>query len=427
MKERLNKFTKEAAEVEIKLNKTKETISAADSLVEGLEGEFERWNKEVEAMEGDLAKIPQSALLGAAFLVFLSGATEDVRRRHLDSWRQALGLRRFDLLRFLSSERQVLQWRSEGLPADTQSVENAVCIMHSAAHAAPFLVDPSSRAGGWLRANLGTEESPLEVTTQEDERFVLTLELAVRFGKTLLVQEVTDVSPILYPVLRKDLVGSGPYKSVQIGEKQVDYNPGFRLYLATRDVTAELPPSARALLATVNFATTPAGLTGQLLTAALAHEKPELEKRKSELLKKEEEDKIQISRLEDFLLEQLAGSTGNILENRELLASLNETKHKSAAIEESLRESTVLQEKLVEEGNVYLPVAKFASALFFLVTDLRKLNNMYRFSLDAFLRLFQSTLAEAEHAGSSGDKRIEALKNKLLRKVYDYVSRYISL
>jgi predicted nuclease with TOPRIM domain len=49
LKERLNKFTKEAAEIEIHLRKTKETITAADSLVIGLEGEYERWNKEVAA------------------------------------------------------------------------------------------------------------------------------------------------------------------------------------------------------------------------------------------------------------------------------------------------------------------------------------------------------------------------------------------
>ena len=33
LKERLNKFTKEAAEIDIHLNKTQETIAAADSLV----------------------------------------------------------------------------------------------------------------------------------------------------------------------------------------------------------------------------------------------------------------------------------------------------------------------------------------------------------------------------------------------------------
>lgn len=214
------------------------------------------------------------------------------------------------------------------------------------------------------------------------------------------------------------------FQAVQIGDKQVDYNPTFRLFLATRDPSAEIPPSARALLSTVNFSTTPAGLTGQLLTAVLAHEKPELEQRKSHLLKKEEEDKIQISKLEDFLLEQLAGSTGNILENKELLASLNETKSKSAAIEESLAESTDLQQKLEAEGNVYLPVARFGSTMFFLVADLYKLNVMYRFSLTSFLRLFEATLREAEHGGSSSENRIQALKNRLLRKVYDYVTRY---
>ncbi len=83
---------------------------------------------------------------------------------------------------------------------------------------------------------------------------------------------------------------------MQVGEKQVDFNPSFRLFLSSRDASASswIPPSASAALATVDFSTTPAGLTGQLLTAALAHEKPELEKRKSELLKKEEEDKIQV-------------------------------------------------------------------------------------------------------------------------------------
>ncbi len=73
----------------------------------------------------------------------------------------------------------------------------------------------------------------------------------------------------------------------------------------------------------------------QLLATALKHEKPELELRKSELLKVEEEHKLEIGRLEDFLLEELANATGNLLENKELLASLNETKAKSASIKVS--------------------------------------------------------------------------------------------
>jgi len=159
------------------------------------------------------------------------------------------------------------------------------------------------------------------------------------------------------------------------------------------------------------------------LATILHHEKPELEQRKSQLLKVEEDHKIQISKLEDFLLEQLASSQGNILENKELLNSLNDTKEKSASIAVSLRESTALQDSLELEGNVYLPVAIFASTMFFTLMDLTKLNNMYRISLESFTRLFETTLARAPYKGDSADKRNKGLKNTLQDQVYQYVTR----
>ena len=140
----------------------------------------------------------------------------------------------------------------------------------------------------------------------------------------------------------------------------------------------------QSLVCMINFTTTRAGLTGQLLGRALHLERPELEQRKSDLLKQEEELKIQISNLEDTLLDQLNASTGNILENKELLDSLNQTKSKSATIENSLKESTVLQDNLEKEGNIYLPLAEFASKLFFVIKDLSKINQMYQFSQVSF-------------------------------------------
>lgn len=43
----------------------------------------------------------------------------------------------------------------------------------------PFLIDPSSRATSWVREHL--KDSTVEVTTQQDAKFVTTLELAVRW------------------------------------------------------------------------------------------------------------------------------------------------------------------------------------------------------------------------------------------------------
>ena len=62
---------------------------------------------------------------------------------------------------------------------------------------------------------------------------------------------------------------------------------------------------------------------------------------------------------------QLANSSGNILENKELLDSLNLTKTKSATIEKSLNESAILQLNLENEGSAYIPFAEFGSRLYF--------------------------------------------------------------
>ena len=44
-----------------------------------------------------------------------------------------------------------------------------------------------------------------------------------RFGKTLIVTEVDKVEPMLYPILRNDLMSAGPKKTVQVGDKQIDW------------------------------------------------------------------------------------------------------------------------------------------------------------------------------------------------------------
>jgi hypothetical protein len=91
------------------------------------------------------------------------------------------------------------------------------------------------------------------------------VELAVRFGKTLLVREADRVEPLLYPLLRRDLTHQGPRLVVQIGDKAVDFNERFRLFLASRSPRPDLPPDAAALVTLVNFTTTRSGLEGQLL------------------------------------------------------------------------------------------------------------------------------------------------------------------
>ncbi|NXK72907.1 DYHC2 protein, partial [Amazona guildingii] len=418
LKDKFQSRTTEAAKLEAELNKAQKTLKAAEILINQLDREHKRWNIQVSDSFYELATLPKRAQLAAAFITYLSAAPEDQRKNSLDEWTKSAGLEKFDLRRFLCTESEELVWKSEGLPSDDLSIENALVILQS--KVCPFLVDPSFRATEWLKTHL--KESRLEVMNQQDTNFLTTLELAVRFGKTLIIQEMDGVEPVLYPLLRKDLVAQGPRYAIQIGEKMIDYNEEFRLFLSTRNPNPFIPPDASSIVTEVNFTTTGSGLRGQLLALTIQHEKPDLEEQKTKLLQQEEDKKIQLAKLEESLLETLATYQGNILENKDLIESLNQTKASSALIQESLAESLRLQSSLDKERDAYLPLAESASKMYFIISDLSKINNMYRFSLAAFLRLFQRALQNEQDSGNT-EERIKMLTGSLKHTVYEYVCR----
>ncbi|CAK8696967.1 unnamed protein product [Clavelina lepadiformis] len=418
LRSRFEKRTTEAAQLRIEVDKANETIEAAESLVGKLGSEHLRWNDQIKSLTAELQSLPACAQLAAAFITYLPSAPEDARKEMLEQWMEMTGLQHFDFRRFLSTESEQLQWKAEGLPSDDLSMENALIILQSSLR--PFLVDPSSRATEWLKEHL--KETRLEVVNQQDPNFSTTVELSVRFGKTLIVQEMDYIEPVLYPLLRGDLVSLGPRYVVQLGEKTVDYNEEFRLFMTTRNPHPDIPPDAASILSEVDFTTTRAGLKGQLLALTIQNEKPDLEHRKTELLREQEELKIKLAKLEDSLLEQLAKAEGNILENKVLIESLNQTKASSLTIKDSLQESQKMEAELDQERDAYLPLAECGSTIYFVINDLSKINNMYRFSLAAFLRLFQKAL-HVKTEFSSTESRIKSLSTHVQWLVYEYVTR----
>ncbi len=141
---------------------------------------------------------------------------------------------------------------------------------------------------------------------------------------------------------------------------------------------------------------------------AIQHEEFELEKTKMEHLLREEEEKIQMAKLEEELL---AKSEGKILQNKEHIASMEVTEEKTVVIAQSLAASKKAQELDVQR-NVYKPIAHCGSSLYFVMQELGKVNHMYRFSLASFLPLFNRAL-ERKTEGSIG-QRIKAVNYAML-------------
>lgn len=91
-----------------------------------------------------------------------------------------------------------------------------------------------------------------------DNQFSLFFEI---FPATFLFFQARIISSSQY---KKSFNVLGPRFVIELGDKTLDFNENFRLFLATRIPNPELPPNVMSILTTVNFTTTRAGLTGQV-------------------------------------------------------------------------------------------------------------------------------------------------------------------
>ena len=431
LQENFKTLTREAEKLNMKLQNTELTLEKAQNLLGQLGGEQRRWKSQAKDLRSMVDSMPTRILLASAFVIYLGKAPESVREDSVRRWEEIVGMATstFELKKLLSSESEVLVWKSQTLPSDDLSVENGIIIDQTFTLRCPFIIDPAMAATEWLQKHLATKGSKganavVEVVPQQDARFVNRVELAVRFGKTLIVTEIDRLEPILFPLVRRDLIHQGPRWVVQIGEKLIDYNENFRLILVTRNPDPDLPPNAASLISEINFTVTKSGLEGQLLGVTVQSEKPKLEQEKSEMLKKEEDFKVQLANLEKELLDTLASSEGNLLENQALLDSLTKTKTTAAEVTTSLEASAKASAELDMQRNQYQDLAKVGADVFFAITALKMQNRMYQFGLPSFVALFKRVLAE-DVKSDSVDDRIEKFKRLLQIRALNFVGRAV--
>ena len=61
------------------------------------------------------------------------------------------------------------------------------------------------------------------------------MENAIQFGTPMLIQDLgQEVDPALEPALSKSTTKQGNRRIMRLGDKEIDYNPEFKLYLTTK-------------------------------------------------------------------------------------------------------------------------------------------------------------------------------------------------
>ena len=365
----------------------------ANRLINGLSSEKIRWSQAVTLLRRKEQTLPGDVLLTSAFVSYLAIFPKNYRQNlwHKE-WlpfivknasESIMMSDQFDPVSLLADAAQIAEWNNQGLPADRMSVENAAVM--TVCERWPLLIDPQLQGMKWVRGHYGDK---LNIISHGAKGFNDFVENCISQGKVLLVENVCEeLDSFLESLLSRQFIRKG--KSIKLADREVDYDPGFRLIVHTKLANPHFRPELQAQATILNFTVTRDGLEEQLLAEVVRAEMPDLEKARAELVKQENDFKIALKGLEDDLLWRLSNAQGSFLSDTCLIESLEQTKSTANDIMQRAQEATKTAIAVNEVRELYRPAAARASLLFFTIGDLRQLNPIYQFSLKAFIGVFQ--------------------------------------
>ena len=398
-------------------------LDAAQKLISGLSSEKGRWGVDLEGLLKRRTCLLGDCMAGSAFLCYVGAFSFEFREELLrDVWETDLKKRDipmsepFKLEGLLTNDVEISQWTSEGLPPDELSVQNGILTTQGSRF--PLCIDPQQQALNWITKR--EEKNNLKVCTFNDNDFLKQLELAIKYGFPFLFKDVDEyIDPVIDNVLERNIKGTGQRQFIVLGDKEVDYDPNFRLYLDTKLANPKYSPGVFGKSMVINYTVTLKGLEDQLLSVIVKFERPELEEQREKLIQETFQNKQKLKDLEDTLLRELANSSGNMLDNTELISTLEDTKTKAAEVTEKLKLSVKTGSDIERTRDGYRKAANRGAVLFFVLSDMSVINPMYQYSLMAFLEVFNISLKRSL-PDSLLNKRLRNIIDTLTQNIYAY-------
>uniref|UniRef100_A0A8C7MG37 Dynein axonemal heavy chain 1 n=1 Tax=Oncorhynchus kisutch TaxID=8019 RepID=A0A8C7MG37_ONCKI len=394
----------------------------ADKLIGGLADEKVRWRETVQHLEYMVNNVSGDVLLAAGYVAYLGPFTVEYRSSMADEW-----LRGFkeqgvphteepNLISTLGDKVKIRSWQITGLPKDTLSVENGVITQYSQRWA--LFIDPQGQANKWVK-NM-ERDNGLDVMKLSDRDFLRSLENAIRFGKPCLLENIgEELDPALEPVLLRQTFKQQGSTVLKLGDAVIPYHDDFKMYITTKLPNPHYSPEISTKVTLINFTL---GLEDQLLGRVVAEERPDLEEAKNQLIVSNARMKQELKEIEDQILFRLSSSEGNPVDDEELIRVLGASKIKAGEIQAKVMVAEETERDIDATRLEYVPVAVRTQILFFCVSDLSNVDPMYQYSLEWFLSIFMSGIANSERADTV-EQRIISINEFFTFSLYSNVCR----
>ena len=329
--------------------------------------------------------------------------------------------KQFQFSKFMADPTDLRTWAICGLPSDDFSSDNGVLVTRGSRW--PLMVDPQSQANKWIKKL--QKQSLLVVDPKMD--FMRAMEGAVQFGTPVLLQDVgEELDAALDPILLKKFMIEGNRKYVRLGDKLVEFNEDFKLFITTRMSNPHYSPEICTKTLIVNFAVKQKGLEDQLLGIVVQSEEPKLEEDKNKLVLQVALNKKTLLDLETKILNLLSSAKGSLLDDTALIDTLQQSKSTSENVKEALLISEETEKNIDSARENYRSCAIRSSILYFVLMDLAAVDSMYQFSLESYINLFKLSIKLSRKNIEDEDdleERIFILNDYHTKAVYDNTCR----
>ncbi|EPY25664.1 dynein heavy chain, axonemal [Strigomonas culicis] len=420
---------KESAEEEMKeldatVKNTELKLERAAMLIDGLAGEKKNWLKTIEDITEKLKFVTGDMLVAAGQVAYCGPFIASYRRDLLLKWRDTLSQRsmlhsdQLSVFHSLQDPVQTREWGINGLPQDLLSVENALFLTN--ARRWPLMIDPQTQANKWIKQ---TYKDSLEVLKPSQRDLVKRIEYCIRAGRSVLLENVSeDIDASLNPLLGRQTFFQGGTEMIRISDTAIPWNDKFKFFMTTKLPNPHYTPEVMVRVTLLNFFITPQGLEDQLLGVVVGQERKELETRRSDLIQKNASMKADLANIQKTILRKLEEVKGDVLDDVELIAYLNESKEKTVEITTKVAEAEEAEKEINDTREEYRPVARHAACLYFCCSTLSSVDPMYQYSLQWFVQLFIAGIDQSARADEL-EKRLQNLNEYFTYSFYQNVSR----
>ncbi|CEF66963.1 Dynein heavy chain, cytoplasmic [Strongyloides ratti] len=403
----------------------KEKVQRSIDLLGSLRSEYDRWSRSCDGFSHQMETLIGDTLLSAAFLAYSGYYDQRLRDELFNRWfvnLQQNGVKfrnEISRIEYLSNVDDRLQWNNNGLPKDELCTENSIMLHRF--NRFPLIIDPSGQAMDFMLRQFANKN--IIKTSFLDDSFKKNLESALRFGNTLLVQDVESYDPVLNPVLNREVKKTGGRILITIGDQDIDLSPAFQIYLITRDASVQFSPDVCSRVTFVNFTITRGSLETQCLNQVLKSERPDIDEKRSDLLKLQGEFAVRLRQLEKALLSALNESKGKILDDNSVISTLEKLKKEAQEVAKKAAETDQVMMEVELASQKYVRLAHACSLIYLMLHQLEEVHFLYHYSLDFLLDIFTVALHSPQLKGVEDyGVRLSIITTNLFQIVYKRVS-----